>query len=312
MTTSRFAVLVMAYGTPKSLDDVEAYYTHIRRGHPPTKELLDELIGRYQAIGGVSPLNDITRAQGEGLVDALNRDGGRKAELYFGMKHTEPFIADAVRQMAEDGIEEAVSIVLTPHYSTFSVASYQKQALEAAEHLGGPAIWPVNEWHMHPRFLNLLSSRVNDALDRFENPDDVMVIFTAHSLPERILATGDPYVRQLHESGDAVAKALGLKHYMYAWQSAGRTADPWLGPDISDVLTDLARNGVKDVVICPQGFVSDHLEVLYDVDIECQQLARELGIRLVRTKSLNADPLFVQALAEVVRDRERKGVAERE
>jgi protoporphyrin/coproporphyrin ferrochelatase len=311
MTSPRFAVLVMAYGTPKSLDDVEAYYTHIRRGNPPSRELLDELIGRYQAIGGVSPLGEITKAQGEGILNALNRDGGRKARLYFGMKHAEPFIADAVKQMVEDGIEEAVSIVLTPHYSTLSVASYQKQALETAEQLGGPTIWPVNEWHMHPRFLRLLASRVNDALNAFEHPDDVMVIFTAHSLPERILRAGDPYVRQLHESGDAVAEALGLKNYMYAWQSAGRTTERWLGPDISDVLHGLAKDGVKDVVICPQGFVSDHLEVLYDVDIECQQLARELGIRLVRTKSLNADPLFVQALAEVVRDREQKGVDER-
>jgi ferrochelatase len=296
-------VLVMAYGTPKDLSEVEAYYTHIRHGRKPTPELLQELISRYEAIGGVSPLNEITAAQGRGIEEILNRDGDGPFKVYLGMKHVSPFIADAVRQMAEDGIAEAITLVLAPHYSTMSVAAYQKAADEAAKQFGRPVLFHVDSWHLHPRFIAVLSQRVQEALGKYENPSEVTVIFSAHSLPEKILASGDPYPQQLRETGQAVAEKLGLKRVVYAWQSAGRTADKWLGPDILDVLRDLAAYGVKDVVICPAGFVSDHLEVLYDIDIECQALARELGIRLTRTRSLNADPEFLRALAEVVRQR---------
>ncbi len=304
MRQAPLGVLVMAYGTPKNLSEVEPYYTHIRHGRKPTPELLQELISRYEAIGGVSPLNEITEAQGRGIEEQLNRDGGRSCKVYLGMKHVSPFIGDAVKRMAEDGIAEAVTLVLAPHYSTMSVASYQKAADEAATELGAPTLYHVDSWHLHPRYLDVLGRRVQEALNRYENPAEVTVIFSAHSLPERILAVGDPYPQQLRETGQAVAEKLGLTRVTYAWQSAGRTQDKWLGPDILDVLRELAADGVRDVVVCPAGFVSDHLEVLYDIDIECQALARELGIRLTRTRSLNADPEFLRALAEVIRYRE--------
>jgi len=297
----------MAYGTPRSLDEVLPYYTHIRRGHPPTQEQLDDLIGRYKAIGGVSPLTQITDAQAQGLADILNQDGGRPVKMYLGMKHTRPFIEEAVEEMHKDGIREAVGLVLAPHYSTMSIKLYQKHAEEKSNQIGGPKFWFVNQWHMHPRFLKVLANRVQDALNQFKDQSDVMVVFSAHSLPERILKMGDPYPEQLRESGDAVATMLGLKHHCFAWQSAGQTGEPWLGPDLLDKLKSLRAEGYQNVVSCSQGFVSDHLEILYDIDIEAQALAREIGMWLVRTKQMNDDPEFLTALAEVVREREAKG-----
>lgn len=296
-------VLLMAYGTPRRLDEVEAYYTHIRRGRAPSPALLADLVRRYEAIGGVSPLNAITEAQAAGVQRQLDEDGGRPCKVYLGMKHHHPFIADTVRQMADDGIEDAVTLVLAPHYSTMSVQSYQNTAAEAAAAHNGPRLWPVLQWHQQPRFLDTLSTRVRDAMAQFDDPTDVTVLFSAHSLPQRILADGDPYPLQLQETGDAVAARLGLQRYQFAWQSAGRTDEPWLGPDILHVLRSLHDQGQQHVVICPAGFVSDHLEILYDVDIECQQLARELGMTVVRTTSMNADLPFLQTLADIVRDR---------
>lgn len=307
MSQKPLGILVMAYGTPKNLDQVEVYYTHIRRGNPPTPELLAELKSRYEAIGGVSPLNEITEAQASGLESILNEDGGRACKVYLGMKHTSPFIADAVEDMVKDGIEEAVTLVLAPHYSTMSVAVYQKNAQEAADKLGSPTLYHVNDWHLQPRFIDVLAKRVETSIALHPRPEEVTVIFSAHSLPQRILDVNDPYPTQLHETGDAVAAKLALPQHTFAWQSAGRTSDPWLGPDILDVIRQLREDGVHDVVVCSAGFVSDHLEVLYDVDIECQALAKELGLTLTRTTSMNADSEFLTALAEVVRHREEAG-----
>lgn len=297
----RLGVLLMAYGTPRSKDEVEPYYTHIRHGRPPTAEQLDDLHRRYEAIGGMSPLNAITEAEARGLETALNEDGGRPVKVYLGMKHMQPFIDDAVQAMASDGITDAVTLVLAPHYSTMSVGQYQHTATDAAA-VAGPSLRHVDNWYSNPKFLQLIGDRVRNALRQFEHEDDVMVVFSAHSLPERILAVGDPYPQQLHETGDVVAQQLGLKQHMFAWQSAGRTNDKWLGPDILDVLRSLAAEGWTRVLLCPVGFVSDHLEVLYDVDIEAQSLARELGVALVRTESLNADPAFMEVLRDVVRE----------
>ena len=313
MLKKPLGVLAMAYGTPKSLADVEAYYTHIRHGRPPTLELLAELIGRYEAIGGLSPLNEITQAQANGLEDALNAGQGEHTahadseppyKVYLGMKHVSPFIDDTLSQMAEDGIEQIVSLVLAPHYSSMSVGVYQKTAQEAAQRLGLDVL-PVLSWHLHPGFLELLAQRVQESLNQFSRPNDVMVVFTAHSLPEKILAQNDPYPVQLKETGEAVAAALDLPHYTFGWQSAGRTADPWLGPDILTVLRNLREEGWEQVLVCPAGFVSDHLEVLYDLDIEAKKLATELGIEFARTRSLNADDGFLQTLADVVRNRQQ-------
>lgn len=296
----------MAYGTPHSLDEVLPYYTDIRHGRPPSDEQLADLIRRYEAIGGVSPLAEITRRQAEGLAELLNADGGRPVRLYQGMKHTTPFISDAVEKMQEDGITEAIAIVLAPHYSTMSIETYHKQVRETAARLGGPAFRYIRDWHMEPRFLDVLTSRVQEALARCSDPQNAMVVFSAHSLPARILEMNDPYVDQLRESGDEIAKRLNLPHYMYAWQSAGRTHEPWLGPDILDVLSELREQGYREVVSCSQGFVADHLEVLYDIDIEAQARARDLGLHLVRTRQMNDDPAFLAGLRDAVRRAERE------
>lgn len=307
MSKERLGILLMAYGTPKSLDEVLPYYTDIRHGHAPSPEQLAELTDRYLAIGGVSPLTEITVDQAKGLEEALNHDGGRQVKVYLGFKHIQPFIRDAVRQMHQDGIQEAVCLVLAPHYSAMSIGAYHKAATEAANALGGPKLLQIDSWHMNRAFLEVLASRVKDALSKFSSTDDVMVVFSAHSLPARILSMGDPYEKQLHESGEAVAKMLNLKHYTFGWQSAGRTSEPWLGPDILDKLAELKEQGYTNIVSCSQGFVSDHLEVLYDIDIEAMDKAKSLGIKLVRTAQMNADPEFLQALAQVVRERESRG-----
>jgi protoporphyrin/coproporphyrin ferrochelatase len=306
MERETIGILLMAYGTPASLDQVEEYYTHIRRGRKPAPEQLEDLINRYKAIGGVSPLNAITRSQAKSLEEQLNKetDGSVQFRVYLGMKHCTPFIHDAVEAIVNDGVQRVIGLVLAPHYSSMSIGTYIKAAEEAVARLGGPTFTYIRNWHMNPMFLDAVASRVRKAIDQFaqEQRNDVNVIFSAHSLPERILSIGDPYADQIKESGDAVAKRLSLPHWTYAWQSAGRTPDPWLGPDILEVLRAQREKGFTAIVSCPIGFVSDHLEVLYDIDIECQALCKELGIRLVRTESLNASPDFIAALVSVIRD----------
>lgn len=290
------AVLVMAYGTPASLDDVEAYYTDIRHGRPPTPELLEELTARYRAIGGRSPLLEITRAQADGIAQRTGY------EVYVGFKHAPPFIPDAVAALAGAGIEEAVGLVLAPHYSVMSIGDYERRArLGADQHGWSGKLEMVESWHTEPGYIALLTGRVADAIARVGgNADDTTVVFTAHSLPERIVAAGDPYPDQLHETAAAVAATAGLERWMTGWQSAGRTQDPWLGPDILDVLDTLARDGEQRVVVCPCGFVADHLEILYDLDIEAAGRAGELGLSFARTVSPNDDPAFLDTLAAVV------------
>lgn len=307
--TKPLGLLVMSYGTPRNLDEVLPYYTHIRRGRAPSPEQLDDLVSRYKAIGGVSPLTEITDKQAEDLAKALNVDGGREVVLYQGIKHAAPFIEDTVSAMHADGIEEAIGMVLAPHFSHMSVGVYEREATEQAASLGGPHIQMIRSWHLEPAFIEVLASRVKDALGQCDAPGQAMVVFSAHSLPERILKTDDPYVDQLHASGQTVANQLGLKNVSFGWQSAGATGEPWLGPDILDVLRELKKAGYNEVVSCSQGFVSDHLEVLYDIDIEAQQLAQELGIHLVRTQQMNDDPQFIEALRQAVRRREAAGAS---
>ena len=296
--TSRLGVLVMAYGTPAGLGDIAAYYTDIRHGRPPPQELLEALTARYRAIGGKSPLLEITKAQAAGI--------GKRAGVpsYVGQKHAAPFIADAVHAMEKDGIEQAAGLVLAPHYSTMSVGDYERRARSAAEDAGWTGkLEVVRSWHLEPAFVSLLAARVRDAIEGLspETRDDAVVVFTAHSLPERILQKQDPYPTQLSETAAAVAGEAGLSNWLVGWQSAGRTDVPWLGPDILDVLSQLARAGAGAVVVCPCGFVADHLEVLYDLDIEAKAKAEELGIEFTRTASPNDDPLFLDMLAGVVR-----------
>jgi protoporphyrin/coproporphyrin ferrochelatase len=302
MAREKMGLLVMAYGTPSSLDEVEAYYTHIRRGNPPTPEKLQELINRYEAIGGLSPLNEITRKQVKNLENFLNeKNTSVEFTAYMGMKHAHPFIEDAIEQMAKDNLSRAVGIVLAPHYSSMSVGAYYKTAQEAAKKYG-IKLEMITDYHLEPHFIQALTERVEETLERFpvNRRNQVHVLFTAHSLPARILEQNDPYPNQLRETAEAVANQLNLEHWDTGWQSAGQTAVPWLGPDILDHMKNLRKEGVMDLLICPIGFVSDHLEILYDIDIECKNLAKELGTHLERTTSLNADPLYIQALASAV------------
>ncbi len=302
MTKKRIGLLVMAYGTPRSLDEVESYYTHIRRGRKPSEEALQDLIDRYEAIGGISPLAKITEQQALAIEQHLNeRNTDIEFKMYLGLKHIDPFIEDAVMQMKEDGIEEAVSIVLAPHYSTFSVKSYNDRAVEESEKIGGPKIYTIDSWYDHEKFIKYWSDALRTTLTKVEDLDQSVVIFSAHSLPERILQMGDPYPVQLKETADLIAKEVGIKNYTIGWQSEGNTPDPWLGPDVQDLTRDLYHEkGYKSFIYCPVGFVSDHLEVLYDNDIECKVVTDELGANYYRPKMPNTDPLFIECLADVV------------
>ncbi len=297
-------LLVMAYGTPYKEEDIERYYTHIRRGRKPSSEMLEDLRRRYEAIGGISPLARITLDQGKSLEIFLNENQEEyEFQMYLGLKHIEPFIEDAVKQMKEDEIEEAVSIVLAPHFSTFSVKSYNGRAKEEAEKLGGPVIHSVESWYDEPKFIQYWVDRVKSTFEGMpqEERDKSVLIVSAHSLPEKILQLGDPYPKQLQETADLIAKGAGVKNYAVGWQSAGNTPEPWLGPDVQDLTRELYEtDGYKAFVYTPVGFVSDHLEVLYDNDYECKVVTDEIVASYYRPPMPNDQPEFIEALAAVI------------
>jgi len=303
---TRYGVVVMAYGTPRRPEDVESYYTHIRRGHPPTPEQLADLTRRYDAIGGISPLGARTEAQRLAIEQALHElAAGDEYQVVLGQKHAAPFIEDAITTLVGAGVERIVGLVLAPHFSRGSVGQYHERAAEVVAN--GPQTIPyagIDSWHLEPAYLDFLTSAVCEA--RAELPARHKVLFSAHSLPERVLA-GDPYPDQLRESASAVAAQVGLlpwPDWALGWQSAGRTPEPWRGPDILEIIRELAGTGRSDgVLVCPQGFTSDHLEVLYDLDIEARALAEQHGLAFARTRSLNADPVVMAALAARVQRR---------
>jgi ferrochelatase len=296
---SRTAVLAMAYGTIASLDELEAYYTHIRRGRAPTPELLAQLRERYAAIGGRSPLLELTQAQTRGLRELLAQAGHEDVTVGLGMKHAAPFIEDAVADLAAEGAREIVGIVLAPHFSRGSVGEYTKRAQEAAAATAGrPRVRVVESWHLQPAYIELLGANLQDQLRNM--PPHTHVLFTAHSLPLRVLTDGDPYPDQLAQTAAAVAELVGCQDWSVAWQSAGRTADPWIGPDVLEALDTVAAAGAQGAVVCAAGFVTDHLEVLYDLDIEAKAHAEALGLQFARTASPNDDPRLLSALAEAV------------
>ncbi|PLR75365.1 ferrochelatase [Bacillus sp. V3-13] len=304
MARKKMGLLVMAYGTPYKEEDIERYYTHIRRGRKPSPEMLEDLRSRYEAIGGISPLARITLEQAEKLEQHLNKiQNDIEFKMYLGLKHIEPFIEDAVKQMHEDGIEEAVSIVLAPHFSTFSIKSYNGRAREEAEKLGGPRIVSVESWYDEPKFIRYWSSRVKETFEQMpaEERDKAVLIVSAHSLPEKILQMGDPYPNQLQKTAEMIAEQAGVKHYEVGWQSAGNTPEPWLGPDVQDLTRELYNeHGYKAFVYVPAGFVSDHLEVLFDNDVECKTVTDEVGASYYRPEMPNAQPEFIDVLATVV------------
>lgn len=312
--SNKIGVLVMSYGTPESMEGIEEYYTHIRRGNKPSEEQLKELTDRYEAIvGGVFPLRENTDRQVRSLQDTLNRDKRSESVefvCYQGLKHAAPLIEDGVEQMVKDGIKQAIGIVLAPHYSVMSVGTYVKRAQAKAEELGLDISF-VESYHLHPLLIEALAKRVNAKLDQFIEAgalrEDVRVLFSAHSLPERILSMGDPYQDQLLETSKAVAERANVSKWQFTWQSAGRTHEPWLGPDILETLQELRKEQVEDVLVAPVGFVSDHLEVLYDLDIEAKAVAKEMDMRLERIESLNSDPLYMETLSDCVITRWKQG-----
>ena len=314
--TSPFGLLVMAYGTASGPNDVERYYTDIRGGRPPAPEHLRELRERYEAIGNVFPLLETTRSQAEGIVERLS-GAGAPVRAYLGMKHSPPFIDDAVRGMRDDGIERGVGLVMAPHWSGMSIETYVERVRRAVDELGGgPDLSFVRSYHDHPSFVRFLATRVREALERLPAAErsEAIVLFTAHSLPTRIVEDGSlrckscdcvescRYRDGLQETADLVAAELRLPHHAIAWQSAGRTADPWWGPPAEEAILGAAAMGRPAVVVCSAGFVADHLETLYDLDVEAKAVAEGAGIRFERTRMPNADPEFLDAVADVVRD----------
>jgi len=301
----QIGVLLMAYGTPSGPEGLEAFYTDIRRGRPPTPELLAELRGRYAAIGGRSPLLEITQAQARGLERALAGHGITACSA-VGMRHAAPSIEEGVATLLAAGAQRLVGLALAPHYSRMSVGAYcqRAEAAVAAAAQPRPQLTVVRSWHLAPGYITFLADAVQDALAAL--PDgrgaDAHVLFTAHSLPVRILEDGDPYPLQLQETAAAVAARAGLTRWSVAWQSAGRTAEEWIGPDVLEVLPRLAGDGAAAAIVCAAGFVADHLEILYDLDIEARDRAGELGLAFARTASPNDHPVFVAALADVLRD----------
>ncbi|MEH7544432.1 MULTISPECIES: ferrochelatase [Bacillaceae] len=304
MTKKRMGLLVMAYGTPYSLDDLIPYYTHIRHGRKPTPELIEDLRNRYEAIGGISPLARITLDQAEKLEEHLNQIQDEiEFKMYLGLKHIEPYIEDAVKKMHEDGIEEAVSLVLAPHFSTFSVKSYNGRAVEEAEKLGELKIKTIESWYKEPKFISYWADKIKEIFDQMPKTEkeQAVLIVSAHSLPEKILQFGDPYPSQLKETAELIAKQAGIENFEIGWQSAGNTPEPWIGPDVQDLTRELFnQNHYKSFVFAPVGFVCDHLEVLYDNDIECKTVTDQLGAKYYRPEMPNAKGEFIDCLATVI------------
>ena len=277
----------MAYGSPSAIEDIPAYLADIREGKPVSDHAVEELVERYRRIGGRSPLDELTEAQRSGLEATLG------IPVHVGMKHWRPRIAEAVDAALAGGAERIVGLVLAPHYSGLSIAGYRQRLMDALA--GRAELVFVESWHDHEPFLDVLADRVRAT--------DGHVVFTAHSLPERVLRDGDPYRDQLLETSRLIAERADLRSWSFAFQSASATGEPWLGPDILEELDRLHAEGVRKVLVCPVGFVSDHLEILWDLDVEARERAAELGLELERIRSLNDDPAFIDALAELVRER---------
>ena len=299
-------VLVMAYGGPNSLDEVEPYLLDVRGGRPTAPEIIHEVRERYREIGGRSPILERTQAQATALEAALNSNGA-VFKVFVGMRHWHPYIKDTLAQMTEAGLTRAIGLAMAPHYSRMSIGVYFKKVDEAGSPL---EIARIERWHLLPGYLDALAERVRATFKKF--PADVRatvpVIFTAHSLPKRILEWKDPYPDELRATMDAVMERLGPHPPAgeFAYQSAAMTPDPWLGPDAGDVIARLAAEGKRHVLIAPVGFVCEHVEILYDVDIVFKRQAESLNIHLERIEMLNTAPPMMEGLAELVRGKARE------
>lgn len=298
-------LLVMAYGTPYKEEDIERYYTHIRHGRKPSQEHIDDLTARYRAIGGISPLAKMTEAQAHALGARLNEVQDEvEYKVFIGLKHIEPFVEDAVEAMVNEGITEAVSIVLAPHFSTFSIKSYNGRAKEAAEKLGGTLnITSVEAWYDEPKFIEFWKQAVNGELAKMTENEraNACLIVSNHSLPEKIKLAGDPYEEQLIETARLIEEASDIVNVEVGWQSAGQTPEPWLGPDVQDLTRELfEQKGYKAFIYTPVGFVTEHLEVLYDNDYECKVVCDEIGASYYRPTMPNTHPLFIDAMVDAI------------
>lgn len=302
MSKEKIGLLVMAYGTPYKEEDIERYYTHIRRGKRPSQAEIDDLTARYQAIGGISPLAKITVDQANALAATLNDiQEDLEFKVYIGLRHIEPFIEDAVEQMAKDGIKNAVSIVLAPHYSSFSIRGYNGRAQEEAEKQN-IKLTSVESWYNAKGFIDYWAKAIEAVYEKMpaKDRDNSVIVYSAHSLPEKMLVN-DPYESQLKETAKLITEKTGLTEYEIGWQSEGNTPDPWIGPDVQDLTKELyEKKQYKAFVFAPVGFVSDHLEVLYDNDYECKVVCDEIGANYYRPDMPNTNERFINALANVV------------
>src|SRR5256712_2680451 len=309
MASSHTAVLLMAYGSPNRLEDVEAYFTDIRGGRTPSREAVEELTARYRRVGVPTPLLPVSVELGRELERLLNIDppDDRMYTVHVGMKHWTPRIATAIDEIVDSGADHVIAIVLAPHYSTISTGGYRRQvefALAAArEGASPPSLDFVESWHELDGYLEAVADDVRAVRVRFGKPEDVVAVFTAHSLPARILDAGDPYQDQLLRTSELVAGRAGIEQWRFSYQSQSHTGEPWLGPDLVETVEELAAQGHRAILVASVGFIADHLEIFYDIDIEAKERADALGIELRRTPMLNADPRLVNALHGLVAQR---------
>jgi len=304
VTDEKIGVLLMAYGAASSLDEIEPYLLDIRGGRPVGPELIEQVKERYRLMGGKSPLLDITRQQAAALEKSLNGNQTR-FKVYIGMRHWHPYIKDTVAAMVADGIRTLTALCLTPYYSKMSVGAYFQKLDEAVAATGVSfRIVRIESWNDHPKLIETIAGKVTQALERFpaEVRNKVILLFSAHSLPERILAEKDPYPQELHETVELIMKKVGPNPWRFAYQSKGRTPEPWLGPDAAAVIDELHAQGHRHLLMAPIGFISDHMETLYDVDIMYRKQCEAKDIRLERAGSLNATPGFIETMADVVRE----------
>ena len=303
--SQRTAVVLMAYGTPRSKEEILPYYTDIRRGRPPTDEQLQDLTNRYEAIGGLSPLKQLTEDQRDALQDELNSISPHQFQVFLGLKHASPFIEETVAEVVELGYKKIVGLVLAPHYSSYSIGQYMDRVRAVAEP-AGITVSGIDSWAREEAFIDFLANDMREKLASL--PERTKVLFTAHSLPQRIIDGGDPYPEELRATAELVAEKVGLTRWSdwsIAWQSAGRTPEPWIGPDILEVIDSFAAQSASDepidgVLVSACGFVADHLEVLFDLDIEASKHAESHGIAFARTSCVNANPSVMAALARSV------------
>lgn len=301
---NKIAVLLMAYGTPRCSEEILPYYTDIRRGREPGPEQLADLVARYEAIGGVSPLATRTEAQRTALARELETIAPGQFHIQLGFKHAHPMIEETVTDLAKQGFRRIIALVLAPHFSSYSVGQYVSRAITAATPLGA-TVTGINSWAVEPAFVNFIAGDLRNKLSVMSSTAACThVLFTAHSLPQRIIDIGDPYSTELRSTALAVASQLGLtegSQWNIAWQSAGKTSEPWIGPDILTMIDELANERNCDgIVVSACGFVADHLEVLYDLDIEARNHAEQLGLSFARTECINDDPAVMSALAHRV------------